>query len=1096
MSKFAGKAGNSLRKLEEQIDFDKPRNLKSSKSAKATLKHTSTTKLDYNAYRLQLHNSKNSQDRNLIFHESSTLLPSIPTTLESSKNASRISNLHGKDPKKSDNLKPSSKSNLLGTMDGVFLPTVLNIFGIIVFIRLGYCVGQAGILLTMGMFLFGYIVTTSTSLSVSAIATNGTIKGYPSQNISLNCTTCTNTTSFFILGGGPYYMLSRTLGPEFGGSIGLIFYIGVLLASSLNAVSFAEPLLNNFGKTDGTLFKILPDSNAWTMFYQAMILVFSTLVCMFGSKLFATANNFLSIIIGSSVISILVSFWFQEPFSVPERNVYYTGLSWSTFSSNLYPDFSQDINGNKITLGSTFGVLFPACVGIMTGVSLSGSLRKPNVSIPKGTLYAVALTLTVYLSMVLSLGSSVRRETLKKNMNVFQEIGLLPVLVPLGAISTTITSLLTGILSASNILRAISMDDLFGILYIFKQTGDTENVNAIIATSTICLSTLFLGDVNFVASYVTLFSLMMFMSTNFALLVLKSVGAINFRPSFQYYNIASTITGVLGSFLAMIFVDAFSTVITILVTIILMLYIKNHPIVVNEWHNSWGDVTQGLIYHQVRKYLLQLRQEEMHIKYWRPQILLIMSNPYNHGLVKLCNEMKKGGLYILGIVKTGDDFITCLEDVKNHEKNLINYIESHHYKAFAKASIASTFSLGVRQLVMSSGLGGMRPNIVVMDIDDVSITPCELVQSIEESLQLKKSIGLACNFNDIHLNFKEEDTVVIDLWPLKVSDSEQLVYMSNYDSYTMVLQLGSILKTQFGKKSRCVLRMFSFVENEFELQSEKALITELLVRLRIIVDLKMIVLSSFDFYKQTIKDQTGKKKFKTQDSGTNKTGYDALPSGNINIIDKKKPFPINRRQSLQHDINIHKFLNSTSLANDSVLQDYYSNLGIDSLVIKKKSLDSQINRQNTPTNITLDSQNDCTNDFSAVKNHNMKLRNVSMFENTNEYLPLSLNKSSKIALPHLSDEPSDASFSDEENIGFFNTLSQSAQSQILNKLMKTFSSNHCNLIITACPVPNIGFSKNPTVSAIYVDNLKQMVEDIQTPILLVHTTTLSVTTLL
>ncbi|PVU99403.1 hypothetical protein BB560_005502 [Smittium megazygosporum] len=971
MSKFAGKAGLSIKRLEEQIDFDRSASSRLlSKTPRHSPHHSPHPSLD----RHQKNFLSDSKGRVPLRRTSVNETSLLPTSFHYSSFDSPTNN----------------DSKLLGTLEGVFLPTTLNIFGIIVFVRLGYCVGNAGILLTIGMFLFGYIVTTSTSLSISAIATNGTIKG-----------------------GGPYYMLSRTLGPEFGGSIGLVFYIGILLACSLNVVSFTEPLLNNFGVSSGTFINLLPESQFWVEIYQSMMLIFSALVCLFGSKIFAKANNILSVIIGLSALSILVSFFTKSSFNLPDRDVYYTGLSWETFQSNLYPDFGFDAYNNQITLGSVFGVLFPACVGIMAGVSMSGSLKNPNTSIPKGTLYAVALTITVYLSMVLCLGSSVRRSTLKQNMNVLQEISSVPFLVPLGAISTTVTSLLT-------------------------------------------------GDVNFVASYVTLFNLMMFMSTNLALLVLKSIGAINFRPSFHHYNSFTTVTGVITSFIAMIVVDTFSTIVTIFISLALMIYINHCPQVIVEWHNSWGDVTQGLIYHQVRKYLLQLRQDEMHIKYWRPQILLLISKSRNNQLALICNEMKKGGLYILGQVVVGDSFTQDLALAKKLETRLINYIETIHYKAFAKIAVASSFALGARQLTMSSGLGGMRPNIVVMDFDDTSITPCDLVQTIEESLQLKKSIALASNFNSAHFDFHEHGTIAIDLWPLQVNSSGELVYMSNFDSYTMVLQLGAIMKQQLDKKTRCVLRMFSFVENEFELQSERALITELLVRLRIVVDLKMIVLSGYEFFKKMVKDQFGK----------NNSSMYSQNNSNSNLIFENKTPIYNRLGNEKHRSSIHQ-------GKDSVLVNYYNSINDNDLVIFDGPKHKSFDRDHSPLHKHLSQStfNDVPKSPGNSKATDKRAQRMY--------------KAKTITF----DEPEEQIEEDQDLSGFFARFSQDTQLDVLNQLMCQFSVN-CDLIITTCPIPNLGSSKSPETSEAYANSLKSMIKGLKCPIMLVHTTTLSVTTLL
>ena len=100
---------------------------------------------------------------------------------------------------------------------------MLNIWGVILFIRISWVVAHAGIGFAFLIIILASTVTTITSLSMSAICTNGEVKG-----------------------GGTYYMISRSLGPEFGGSIGIIFAIANAVAIAMYSVGFAETLKEIF----------------------------------------------------------------------------------------------------------------------------------------------------------------------------------------------------------------------------------------------------------------------------------------------------------------------------------------------------------------------------------------------------------------------------------------------------------------------------------------------------------------------------------------------------------------------------------------------------------------------------------------------------------------------------------------------------------------------------------------------------------------------------------------------------------------------------------------------------------------------------------
>lgn len=47
-------------------------------------------------------------------------------------------------------------------------------------------------------------------------------------------------------GGGAYFMISRSLGPEFGGSVGLVFYLANAVAVTFHLTAFGENFCETF----------------------------------------------------------------------------------------------------------------------------------------------------------------------------------------------------------------------------------------------------------------------------------------------------------------------------------------------------------------------------------------------------------------------------------------------------------------------------------------------------------------------------------------------------------------------------------------------------------------------------------------------------------------------------------------------------------------------------------------------------------------------------------------------------------------------------------------------------------------------------------
>ena len=241
--------------------------------------------------------------------------------------------------------RPVSGSDKLGTFSGVFVPTTLNVLSILMFLRFGYILGQSGVAVMMAMLIASYVINLITTLSLSAIATNGTVRG-----------------------GGAYYLISRSLGPEFGGSIGVVFYLGFVLNTGMNAVGLVDCVKQNFGAFSGNWARWLPEGFWLDYLWATVILITCTAICLAGSGLFARCSNGLLAILLVATLSIPFSALVLEPFEVRRLGIEYTGMSAETLMSNLLPKFTRHADGSQLhrreNIQHLFGILFPATGGI------------------------------------------------------------------------------------------------------------------------------------------------------------------------------------------------------------------------------------------------------------------------------------------------------------------------------------------------------------------------------------------------------------------------------------------------------------------------------------------------------------------------------------------------------------------------------------------------------------------------------------------------------------------------------------------------------------------------------------------------------------
>ncbi|KAI9826521.1 MAG: hypothetical protein M1826_006622 [Phylliscum demangeonii] len=464
-----------------------------------------------------------------------------------------------------------------------------------------------------------------------------------------------------------------------------------------------------------------------------------------------------------------------------------------------------------------------------------------------------------------------------------------------------------GVIGSAKLLQALARDNIVPGLSSFSQgTKEShEPIRAIAVTYLVAQLTL-LCNINQIASFITMTYLLTFFFTNLACFLLKVSAAPNFRPSFHYFNWQTAAAGALVSGVAMFFVDRLYATgsVGMLIALFLLIHYTSPP-------KSWGDVSQSLIYHQVRKYLLRLRQG--HVKYWRPQILLLVNDPSKqYDLVQFCNSMKKGALYVLGHVIVSEDFEDAAPEVRRQQAAWTRYIDVTKVKAFLNVTVAPSLEWGVRNIVMSTGLGGMRPNIVVMGfynheklkqleaMHDLATSPlpgtatddkrysksatpeitnaalgsgakgrllptdtCRVEEGISAKsyvtlledllMRLRINVALARGFEYLTLPTDGVTTTrqFIDLWPIQMSaeivsegDDNPNVLTTNFDTYTLILQLGCILNTVSTWKKTHALRIAVFVEFESDVEEERERVRSLLEVLRIEAQVLVFCLAS------------------------------------------------------------------------------------------------------------------------------------------------------------------------------------------------------------------------------------------------------------
>ncbi|XP_056149126.1 solute carrier family 12 member 9-like [Lampris incognitus] len=608
----------------------------------------------------------------------------------------------------------------LGVVFGVVIPTLLSMFSVVVFLRIGFVVGHAGIYEAIAMFLVAYFIIIMTVLSVCAISTNGALDA-----------------------GGAYYMISRALGPEFGGSIGIMFFFANVCGSALYVLGLVEAIVSNFGVPDegaaivSHSHMVLPTGYWWSLLYGTVLLFLCLIVCLVGAHIYAKATFVIFIIVVTVLISIFISFFIVGPrvVTLPDVSVInitgpttanYTGLLLRTLESNLWPDYTVDYTtGAMMSFATVFAVMFNGCTGIMAGSNMSGDLKNPSYSIPRGTLAAVFTTFITYNLLSVLSASTCDRLLLQRDYSFLGDINIWQPLVTVGIYSSTMSAAMSNLIGASRILYALSKDDLFGgILAPARKTSHSGNPWASVLISWILVQmVLFSGKLNTIAGIVTIFFLMVYAAVDLACLALEWASAPNFRPSFRFFTWHTCVLGILGCLVMMFLINAIYAFASIAFMLLLLMII--HYLCPTS---DWGYISQALIFHQVRKYLLMLDVRKDHVKFWRPQVLLMVANPRsNTGLITFINDLKKSGLYVLGHVHLGLLDGLPSDPLQSRYDSWLSLVDHLNIKAFVNLTLSDSVRHGVQNLLFITGFGGMRPNTLVLGFYD-DCTPQDQLQ--------------------------------------------------------------------------------------------------------------------------------------------------------------------------------------------------------------------------------------------------------------------------------------------------------------------------------------------------------------------------------
>uniref|UniRef100_A0A671TVW3 Solute carrier family 12 member 3 n=1 Tax=Sparus aurata TaxID=8175 RepID=A0A671TVW3_SPAAU len=586
---------------------------------------------------------------------------------------------------------PPPQPTRFGWVQGVMIRCMLNIWGVILYLRLPWITAQAGIGLTWVIILVSSCITGITGLSTSAIATNGKVKG-----------------------GGTYFLISRSLGPELGGSIGLIFAFANAVAVAMHTVGFAETVADLMRENGAVMVDRTNDIR---------IIGIITVTCLLGISMAGMAWESKAQVLFFLVIMVSFASYIVGtimPASPQKQAKGFFSYKADIFTTNFVPNW----RGKEGSFFGMFSIFFPSATGILAGANISGDLKNPTVAIPRGTLMAIFLTTISYIIITATIGSCVVRdasgllndtsspnssredcvglachygwdfsECINNNTctygmsNYYQMMSMVSAFGPLitaGIFGATLSSALACLVSAPKVFQCLCKDKLYPFIGFFgKGYGkNDEPLRSYLLAYIIAVCFILIAELNTIAPIISNFFLCSYALINFSCFHASITNSPGWRPSFRFYSKWLSLLGAVCCVVIMFLLTWWAALIAFGVVFLLLGYTLYKKPDVN-----WGSSVQASSYNIALNQCVSLNHVEEHVKNYR-------SNKYTYIHISNC--------YVSAAVE------------KASSNSHVTWLNQRKVKSFYRGVVATELRSGVNVLLQGAGLGRIKPNVLLM----------------------------------------------------------------------------------------------------------------------------------------------------------------------------------------------------------------------------------------------------------------------------------------------------------------------------------------------------------------------------------------------
>ncbi len=584
----------------------------------------------------------------------------------------------------------------LGAFLGVFTPSILTILGVIMYMRFGWVVANEGLMNALLIVIIAKSISLITTFSVSATATN--------MQVGI---------------GGAYYIISRSLGLEIGGAIGVPLFLSQTFSITLYALGLAE-----------SFRFVYPDIPIMTT--AAVIIVVIMIISLVSASLALKLQIPIMITIFLSIGSLIL------------------GARWNQNTADVLHSIPESPG-----FWVVFAVFFPAVTGFLAGVSMSGNLRNPKRDIPRGALSAVLIGFAVYLIIPVFLAYSAPRDALLTDSLVWTQIARYSWLILPGLWGAVFSSAIGSTLSAPRTLQALSFDRITPKFFQIATKKRGEPWIAIVFSSSIALLALLLGDLNAIAPILTIFFLTTYGMINLVAGIETLIGDLSYRPAIKVPWFVS-LAGAMACFGVMALISLRALIVAVVFESAIWFYLRRRAL-----QATWGDARRGIWMSLARQSLINLGRIEEKPRGWRPNILLFSGDVRKRlDLIRFASwlEQDRGFVTVCNIIEGQDEH--NMRQVIPIQKHMSEYLESKDLKVFCRASVVQNFESGIIDIVQSVGMATLESNTIMFGWTNYVDRLASYLKIMRQAAYLRKSM-IICKIQPRHFYNRLK---TIDIW--------------------------------------------------------------------------------------------------------------------------------------------------------------------------------------------------------------------------------------------------------------------------------------------------------------------------------------------